>query len=103
MLTNTKKRNREARNEREEEKQRQEERSQYRRKTEIPKDQNTENPPLRKGRKENKKIDPGGKMTRFVANCVLAKQTEREVLDGINTQSERMSQTADAHNIPPRN
>ena len=46
----------------------------------------------------NRKVNPGGTITLLVANCVLAKQTEREVLDGINTQSERVSKIADAHN-----
>ena len=39
-------------------------------------------------------------ITLFVANCVLAKQMKREVLDDINTQSERVSKTADAQVIP---
>ena len=57
-------------------------------------------PNKRKKRRFNRKVDPGGTIALFVAYCVLAKQKKREVLDGINTQSERVSKTADAQNIP---
>ena len=65
-----------------------------------PKDRKTAPKKRQKGGATERKILEVRTITLFVANCVLAKQTKREGLDGTNTQSERVSNTADAQNIP---
>ena len=114
--TKTKKGNKEARKEKKQKKPRLEEKKkrkeEKKRKQGIPKYQKTERPEDRLTRRPNerpqekekrryyRKVDPGGTITLYLAYYALAKQTKREVLDGINTQGDRVSKTAHAQNIP---